>query len=106
MSEFSWQKMKIDGWKTICDTDIANTPAAIMDSLCSIGLPVRVYVKNILKPDWCGILKKIWQNGQLWLQIKKLNVADERRGRDEEIEKTEEILFNKDISLELPIFER
>ncbi len=100
----SWRGINIEKWAPLLRSeDVAKTPLAVLDCLCSIGLPIRVYVKNVL--NLCGILERIWQNGQFYIQIKMLNVAAERRGRDEKIEKIQEILFDKDISLELPVFE-
>lgn len=102
--KLNWRGMKIDRWLMVHKTDIANAPTGFITSLCSIGLPVRVYKNNILQPELCGTLVKIERNGQLTIQLERLSGgANARRRSRNETEKT--ITFNNNMAMELPVFE-
>lgn len=98
----SWQGMRIDSWKMLQGKDVAKIPAAVIASLCSIGLPIRIYIKNILRPELCGTLIGIELNGQQIVRLKMLGATTkQRRNLNEE----KAIVFDDEVSLELPVFE-
>ena len=100
----SWQGMKIDSWKILQWKDASQIPAAVIASLCSIGLPVRIYVNNVLKPELCGTLEGINKlNGQQIVRLKILETTIDKQGKRHHEEKN--IIFDETISLELPVFE-
>jgi len=95
-----WRGMKIQRWETISAKNIIETPDQICAVLESIGLPVRVYINNILKPELAGILVGIKkENSGIIIQIKPFETR--RRKEDATVRLTMEAATH----IEIPVLE-
>ncbi|MDD5433383.1 MAG: hypothetical protein PHE77_01860 [Candidatus Pacebacteria bacterium] len=98
MGALKWRELEIETFANIGAKEFLETSEKILMTLSTLGLPVRIFERNVWKPEKSGILRNVKRkNGTVVLIINGLD--PNKRGR-----KTHEIVVENEISVGLPIF--
>ena len=97
-----WRELKIDKFLRIGFKELNETPDSVLETISTLGLPIRILERGVLKPEKSGSLLKIKKkNGSVELTLHGIDPESKKKGKDHVVI----ITAKNDVDMGLPVFE-